>query len=63
MDVLVTLRSDNNSSSTLTRTVLQNVQVLSTGAKMDPDPEGKPENVSVVTLLVTPGTEEVLGAL
>src|SRR5438270_13948603 len=58
VDVLVTLRSDNNSSSTVTRTVLQNVQVLSTGAKMDPDPEGKPENVSVVTLLVTPEESE-----
>jgi pilus assembly protein CpaB len=60
VDVLVTLRSDNNSSSTVTRTVLQNVQVLSTGAKMDPDPEGKPENVSVVTLLVTPEESEKL---
>jgi pilus assembly protein CpaB len=60
VDVLVTLRSDNSSASTVTRTVLQNVQVLSTGAKMDPDPEGKPENVSVVTLLVTPEESEKL---
>lgn len=60
VDVLVTLRADNNNESTLTRTVLQNVQVLSTGAKMDPDPNGKPENVTVVTLLVTPEQSEKL---
>jgi len=60
VDVLVTLRSENNASSTITRTVLQNVQVLSTGNKMDPDPDRKPENVSVVTLLVTPEQSEKL---
>ena len=43
VDVLVTLRGENNNASTTTaRTVLQNVQVLSTGTKMDPDPTGKP---------------------
>jgi len=60
VDVLVTLHPDNNNENTLTRTVLQNVQVLSTGAKMDPDPNGKPENVTVVTLLVTPEQSEKL---
>jgi pilus assembly protein CpaB len=60
VDVLVTLRTENNSASTTARTVLQNVQVLSTGTKMDPDPNGKPENVSVVTLLVTPEQSEKL---
>jgi len=40
--------------------VIQNVQVLSTGTKMDPDPNGKPENVNVVTLLVTPEQSEKL---
>src|SRR5439155_19739721 len=49
VDVLVTLRGDNNNASS-TRTVLQNVLVLSTGAKMEADPNGKPENVNVVTL-------------
>lgn len=52
VDILVTLRGEN--SSFVTRTVLQNVQVLATGTRTDPDPNGKPENVSVVTLLVTP---------
>jgi pilus assembly protein CpaB len=59
VDVLVTLRGENNGSST-THTVLQNVQVLATGTKTDPDPNGKPENVSVVTLLVTPEESEKL---
>ena len=59
VDVLVTLRGEN-SASTTTHTVLQNVQVLATGTKTDPDPNGKPENVSVVTLLVTPEESEKL---
>lgn len=59
VDVLVTLRGDNMASTT-TRTVLQNVQVLATGNKTDPDPNGKPENVGVVTLLVTPEESEKL---
>jgi pilus assembly protein CpaB len=61
VDVLVTLRGENNNASTtIARTVLQNVQVLSTGTKMDPDPTGKPENVTVVTLLVTPEQSQKL---
>src|SRR6266705_3919523 len=60
VDVLVTLHSDSNTASTTARTVLQNVQVLSTGTRIDPDPNGKPENVSVVTLLVTPEQSEKL---
>jgi len=60
VDVLVTLRSEANNASSTARTVLQNVQVLSTGTRMDPDPNGKPENVTVVTLLVTPEQSEKL---
>jgi pilus assembly protein CpaB len=64
VDVLMTLRGENNDASTTTaRTVLQNVQVLSTGTKIDPDPTGKPEskpeNVTV-TLLVTPEQSQKL---
>src|SRR5205085_338458 len=58
VDVLLTLRGDNNSTSA--RTVLQNVRVLSAGSKTEPDPQGKPENVNVVTLLVTPQESEKL---
>ena len=53
VDVLGTFRMEGN-NSTISRTVLQNVQVLSTGTKTAPYPNGKPENVTVVTLLVTP---------
>ena len=60
VDVLVTLKPENSTSSSTTRTVLQNVQVLSTGTKTDPDPSGKPENVTVVTLLVTPEDSQKL---
>jgi pilus assembly protein CpaB len=61
VDVLVTLRGETTSASTTTtRTVLQNVQVLSTGTKTEPDPSGRPENVTVVTLLVTPEQSEKL---
>jgi pilus assembly protein CpaB len=66
VDVLMTLRGENNNASTTTaRTVLQNVQVLSTGTKMDPDPTGKPtdsksDNAVVVTLLVTPEQSQKL---
>jgi pilus assembly protein CpaB len=60
VDVLVTLRPEGNGSTAVTRTVLQNVQVLATGTKTDPDPNGKPETVSVVTLLVTPEQSEKL---
>ena len=59
VDVLVTLKPENI-ASTETRTVLQNVLVLSTGTKIDPDPNGKPDNVGVVTLLVTPEQSEKL---
>ena len=58
VDVLITLRGVDN--STITRTVLQNMQVLSTGTKTAPDPNGKPENVTVVTLLATPEESEKL---
>ncbi len=59
VDVLGTFHAgtDNN---TMTRTILQDVQVLSTGTKMEPDPQGKPDNVAIVTLLTTPEQSEKL---
>ena len=38
----------------MTSTVLQNIEVLSTGERLQPDPSGKPQNVKVVTLLMSP---------
>jgi len=53
VDVLVTFRSDR-SPTPATQIVLQDVEVLTVGQKLEPDPQGKPENVNVVTLLLTP---------
>jgi pilus assembly protein CpaB len=54
VDVLVTYRNEV-SPTPLTQIVLQDVEVLTAGQKIEPDPQGKPEAVSVVTLLLTPG--------
>lgn len=53
VDVLVTFRGEANKDP-MTTTVLQDIQVLSTGERLQPDPSGKPQNVKVVTLLMTP---------
>ncbi len=42
------------------KTVLQNVQVLSAGENIQKDAEGKPAQVQVVSLLVTPEQAEIL---
>lgn len=59
VDVLVTFRPDNDKDP-MTTTVLQNIEVLSAGEKLQPDPAGKPQNVKVVTLLLTPEDAERL---
>ena len=45
---------------TQVRTLLQNIQVLSAGINIQKDAEGKPQNVQVVNLLVTPDQAELL---
>jgi pilus assembly protein CpaB len=47
-------------NGTITKTVLQNIQVLSAGQNIQRDVEGKPATVQVVNLLVTPEQAEVL---
>jgi pilus assembly protein CpaB len=42
------------------RTMLQNIQVLSAGTDISKDAEGKPQQVQVVNLLVTPDEAELL---
>ena len=59
VDALVTFRPENGKES-LTATVLQNVEVLSTGEKLEPDPSGKPQNVKQVTVLLAPDDAERL---
>ena len=53
VDVLVTFRSDRFPTPA-TQIVLQDVEVLTIGQKAEADPQGKPENVNVVTLLLSP---------
>ena len=38
----------------VTETVLQNVEVLTAGQTIEPDPQGRPQTVNVVTLLLDP---------
>ena len=57
VDVLVT---GDPGSGQMTTTVLQNVLVISAGTKTQPNERGQPENVPVVTVLVTPEQAEVL---
>ncbi len=47
-------------SSTMAKTLLQNVEVLSAGQQIQKDTEGKPVSVQVVNLLVTPEQAEIL---
>ena len=53
VDVLVTFRSDTIPIPS-TQIVLQDVEVLTAGQKIEPEPGGKAENVGVVTLLLKP---------
>jgi pilus assembly protein CpaB len=53
VDVLVTFRSDRLPTPE-TQIVLQDVEVLTIGQKLEPDPQGKAETVNVVTLLLIP---------
>jgi len=57
VDVLVTgkvAETGHGGEENITRTILENVKVLAAGQKIEQDREGKPQNVPVVTLLVTP---------
>jgi pilus assembly protein CpaB len=63
VDVLVTLNPETEGDSqkpAKTRVILQNVQVLASGQKIEKDEEGKPQTVTVITLLVTPEESEKL---
>jgi len=62
VDVLVSGTSNGPSapSGPEVKTVLQNIQVLSAGQNIQKDAEGKPVQVQVVNLLVTPEQAEIL---
>jgi pilus assembly protein CpaB len=59
VDVLATYNLPGATSS-LTQTVLQDVEVLTAGQTIEPDPQGKPEQVNVVTLLLSPQDSQKL---
>jgi pilus assembly protein CpaB len=50
----------SGNEGTVTKTVLQNIEVLSAGTDIQKDAEGKPQQVQVVNLLVTPDQAETL---
>jgi pilus assembly protein CpaB len=50
----------NPAEGTKVRTLLQNLEVLSAGTDIQKDAEGKPQQVQVVNLLVTPDQAEIL---
>jgi pilus assembly protein CpaB len=62
VDVLISGNSPggNGNLGTLTKTMLQNIEVLSAGQDFKKDAEGKPVMVQVVNLLVTPEQAEQL---
>jgi len=55
VDVLVTGKvGGRNAEDNITRTILENIRVLAAGQKIEQDREGKPQTVTVITLLVAP---------
>jgi pilus assembly protein CpaB len=63
VDVLVSGNAPGaaNDAGTQVRTLLQNIEVLSAGASIQKDAEGKPQEVRVVNLLVSPEQAQILG--
>lgn len=45
---------------TITRAILQNVQILAAGQSIQTDAEGKPQTVAVITVLLSPDQAELL---
>jgi pilus assembly protein CpaB len=57
VDVLVTYHG-TSSPDPVTTTVLEDSEVVAVGQRAQPDPEGKPNTVTVVTLLLSPDEAE-----
>jgi pilus assembly protein CpaB len=60
VDVVVTMDRVANRDEPATRLVLQNIEVVSAGQSIERDPDGNPQEVAVVTLLVEPEQAEQL---
>jgi pilus assembly protein CpaB len=65
VDILVMGTPPGGSSAvgTITKTMLQNIEILSAGQNIQKDAEGKPITVQVVNVLVTPEQAEVLSLI
>ncbi len=50
----------NQAAGTVTKTLLQNVEILSAGINIQKDAEGKPVSVPTVNLLLTPAQAEIM---
>ena len=59
VDILLT-GTPKGGAEQITTTVLENVTVLSTGHRLQMDPNGKPQNVPVLNMLLTPNESELL---
>lgn len=60
VDVLATASPTDAHQDTTSKVILSNVQVLTAGTRMEDQEKGKPVQVTVVTLLVTPEQSERL---
>jgi len=60
VDVLVSGSPQGGANESVSRTLLQNIEVLSAGQNYQRDAEGKPVLVQVVNLLVTPSEAEIM---
>jgi pilus assembly protein CpaB len=60
VDVLATGRPPEDGSGSVTKTILQDIMVLSAGQTIEPSSNGQAINAPVVTLLVTPEQAETL---
>src|SRR5713226_8057167 len=59
VDVLATYNLPGGTGA-ITQTALQDVEVLTAGQTIEPDPQGKPQRVNVVTLLLSPENSQKL---
>jgi pilus assembly protein CpaB len=60
VDVLATMQQPNSQSEVITRAILQNVQTIAAGQSIQPNADGEPQTVTVITLLVSPTEAEHL---
>jgi pilus assembly protein CpaB len=60
VDVLLTMEDRNTGGEPATRIIMQDMRVLAAGQSIQPDKEGKPQPVPVVTFLVSPEQAETL---